>query len=204
MVQFPSMQTSTLPPAVLAEMHSACEAEPALLNSERIERQFGSCGIAVLRSEAGLRRSSVYSVHGDAQICRTYAIVQFSEQPEESYREEHAKILAGNSIGAVFRSHGWDVHKQTLYVGRLPLPDRRAAICQLMQLGETSELALHIYQLLLVRETQVFEYATIIEAHHPDYLSESALHNLYEYDEATALSSAAVAELAALVLVARA
>ena len=90
MVQFPSMQTSTLPPAVLADMHSACEAEPALLNSERIEKQFGSCGIAVLPGEAGLRRSSVFSVHGGEQVCRTYAIVQFAEQPEEWYREEHA------------------------------------------------------------------------------------------------------------------
>ncbi|MGB5256335.1 MAG: hypothetical protein WBN07_06230 [Woeseiaceae bacterium] len=196
------MQTSTLPPAVLAEMHSACEAEPALLNSERIEKQFGSCGIAVLSSEAGLRRSSVYSVHGEEQVCRTYAIVSFAEQHEEWYREEHAKILAGNSIGAVFRSHGWDVHKQTLYIGSLPSPDRRAAVCELMRLGETGDLALHVYQLLLAREAQVFEYATIIEAHHPDYLSESALHDLYEYNEATALSPGTVSEITALVLVA--
>lgn len=201
MAQFPSMQTSTLPPAVLAEMHSACEAEPALLNSERIEKQFGSCGIAVLPGEAGLRRSSVYSLHGGEPICRTYAIVQFAEQPEEWYREEHAQILAGNSIGAVFRSHGWDVHKQTLYIGQLALPDRRTAVADLMELGTTGVLALHVYQLLLVREAQVFEYATIIEAHHPDYLSENALRKLYEYDEATALSSDEVAKLAALVLV---
>ena len=199
MVQIPSMQTSTLPPAVLAEMHDACQAEPALLNSERIERQFGSCGIAVLPSEAGLRRSSVYSVQDDEQVCRTYAIVRFAEQPEEWYREEHAKILAGNSIGAVFRSHGWEVRKQTLYIGSLPLPDSRAAICELMQLPVPGKLALHVYQLLLVRDTQAFEYATIIEAHHPDYLSENALRDLYKYDPATALSPNAVAELAALV-----
>ncbi|MGB5448515.1 MAG: hypothetical protein WBM80_06285, partial [Woeseiaceae bacterium] len=134
--------------------------------------------------------------------CRTYAIVRFAEQPEERYREEHAQILAGNSIGAVFRSHGWDVHKQTLYIGHLSLSGQQTAIAELMRLEDDAELALHVYQLLLVRDQQVFEYAMIIETHHPDYLSECALHEMYEHDEATALSSETVSELAALVLAA--
>ena len=194
------MRPSTFPPAVLAEIHSACEAEPALLNSERIEQQFGSCGIAVLPSEAGLRRSSVYSLRGQDQVCRTYAVVRFAERAEDRYRDEHAKVLAGNSIGAIFRSHGWDVHKQTLHIGKLALPDEAAAIADLMRLENLDELALHVYQLLLVRDRQVFEYATIVETHHPAYLSENDLRELYEYDKANALSSASVTELTSLVL----
>lgn len=194
------MSPSTFPPAVLAEIQSACEAEPALLNSERIEHRFGSYGISVLRSEAGLRRSSVYSMNGQERVCRTYAVVRFAAQPDEGYREEHAKILAGNSIGAIFRSHGWDIHKQTLYIGSLPLPNQHATIARLMQLSDACELALHVYQLLLVRREQVFEYATIIETHHPAYLSEKDLFELYEHDKSTALPPESVADLTTLVL----
>lgn len=200
MMQIPRMLPLTFPPAVRAEMRSTCEAEPAQLNSERIEQRFGSCGTAVLRSETGLRRSSVFSLHGQEQICRTYAVVRFAEQSVERYHEEHTKILAGNSIGAIFRSHGWDVHKQSLYVGRLTLPDTHTDVAELMQLGNGGELALHVYQLLLVRERQVFEYATIIEAHHPDYLSERELQELYQCDATTALPPKAVAELTKRVL----
>lgn len=181
-------------------MHGTCEAEPAILNSERIERQFGSCGIAVFPSETGLRRSSVYSVHAQQHVCRTYAVVRFADRPEDWYREEHAKILAGNSIGAIFRSHGWDVHKQTLHIGRLPLPKERTQIAELMLLEDESELALHVYQLLLIRDQQALEYATIIETHHPAYLSEDDLRNLYDYDQTNALSPEAIAELSTLVL----
>jgi len=69
----------------------------------------------------------------------------------------------------------------------------------LMHIAGQDELALHVYQLLLVRNEQVFEYATIVETHHPEYLSESDVLELYEYDESTALSPQAVSELVNLV-----
>ena len=195
-----SMQVTTFPPAVLAVMLSACATEPVLLNSERIEKRFGSYGIAVLASEAGLRRSSLYSLEDGVPSCRTYAVVRFADQLDDRYREEHAKVLAGNSIGAIFRTHGWDVHKQTMHIGSLALPQDEIGIGELMRLDGAENLALHVYQLLLVRNEQVFEYATIVETHHPDYLSESDLHELYEYDVTTALAPHVVSELATLVL----
>lgn len=194
------MHLRTFPPAVLAAVLSACATEPVLLNSERIEHRFGSYGIEVLASEAGLRRSSLYSLEHDAAICRTYAVVRFADQLDDRYQEEHTKVLAGNSIGAVFRSHGWDVHKQTMYIGNLALPAQSTSIGELMHIWGPRELAMHVYQLLLVRNEQVFEYATIVETHHPDYLSESDLHELYEFDGMTALSSKTVSNLVALVL----
>jgi hypothetical protein len=194
------MRLTTIPPAVVAVMLSACETEPALLNSERIEQHFGSYGISVLPSDAGLRRSSLFSLHENEAICRTYAVVRFSDQPHDWYSQEHAEVLAGNSIGAIFRSHGWDVHKQTMYIGRLLLPNRRTQIGELMHIGDQVELALHVYQLLLVRNEQVFEYATIVETHHPEYLSENDVLELYEHDKSTALSPQAVSDLVNLVL----
>lgn len=194
------MQVTTLPPAVLAVMLSACATEPVLLNSERIEKRFGNYGIDVLASEAGLRRSSLFSLEDDTPTCRTYAVVRFADQLDDRYREEHTKVLAGNSIGAIFRSHGWDVHKQTMHIGNLALPQENTAIGELMRLSGSGHLALHVYQLLLVRNDRVFEYATIIETHHPDYLSESDLHDLYEYDITTALTPDVVSQFVALVL----
>ena len=194
------MHLRTFPPAVLAAVLSACATEPVLLNSERIEHRFGSYGIEVLASEAGLRRSSLYSMDGDIATCRTYAVVRFADQLDDFYREEHAKVLAGNSIGAIFRSHGWNVHKQTIYIGRVSLPTRSTRIGQLMHIGGQPELALHVYQLLLARNDQVFEYATIVEAHHPEYLSKNDVLELYEYDESAGLSPQAISELGRLVL----
>ncbi|MGB5626933.1 MAG: hypothetical protein WBM61_14430 [Woeseiaceae bacterium] len=194
------MRLTTLPPAVVAVMLSACETEPVLLNSERIEQRFGSYGITVLPSEPGLRRSSLFSIYEDEAICRTYAVVRFADQPHDRYSEEHAKVLAGNSIGAIFRSHGWDVHKQTMYIGSLLLPNRKTQIGELMHITDQGELAMHVYQLLLVRNEQVFEYATIVETHHPEYLSESDVLELYEYDESTALTPQVVSDLVYLIL----
>lgn len=181
-------------------MLSACETEPVLLNSERIQQRFGSYGIQVLPSEPGLRRSSLYSIDNDKPVCRTYAVVRFADQLHDGYSEEHAKVLAGNSIGAVFRSHGWDIHKQSIYIGSILLPARSTQIGQLMQISGQDELSLHVYQLLLARNDQVFEYATIVESHHPDYLAESDILELYEYDESAGLSPQAVSDLVRLVL----
>lgn len=197
---FIGMSLTSFPPAVLAAILSACATEPVLLNSERIEKRFGSYGIAVLASEAGLRRTSLYSMDGNDVVSRTYAVVRFADQQDEHYREEHAEVLAGNSIGAIFRSHGWDLHKQTMYIGSLELPEESTSVAELMGIAGEQELALHVYQLLLVRNEQVFEYATIAETHHPDYLSASDLSDLYEYDTTNAISDTAVSDIVALII----
>jgi len=194
------MAVTRLPPVVLAAVLSACATESVLLNSERIQQKFGSYGIDVLASEAGLRRSSLYSLEDGVQTCRTYAVVSFADHLDERYRAEHAEVLAGNSIGATFRSHGWNLHKQTMHIGTLGLPAEDNAVSALMRIGGGHEIAMHVYQLLLVKDDQVFDYAMILEAHHPYYLSISDLHSLYEYDTTNALSTGEARELASLIL----
>ncbi len=178
----------------------ACASEPVLLNSERIERRFGSYGIEVLASEAGLRRSSLYSEDGSRRICRTYAVVRFADQLHDRYGTEHGQVLAGNSIGAIFKAHGWNVHKQTLYIGELGIPAADTSITRLMQISGAPMLALHVYQLLLVKDDEVYEYATILETHHPEYLSASDLHELYDYDATNTLSPGELSKLYGLIL----
>ena len=68
-----------------------------------------------------------------------------------------------------------------------------------MQIINNRTLALHVYQLLLAKQDQVFEYATIIEAHHPDYLSHRDLLDIYQYDDSQALSAESVTKLVDLV-----
>jgi hypothetical protein len=184
-----------LTPAVLAAALSACATETVLLNSERIERQFGSYGIDVLASEAGLRRSSLYSIEQNERACRTYAIVSFKEDQDSSYGPEHAKVLAGNSLGEVFKANGWSMHKQTLHIGSFTSDRSATEISQLMQLAGNRTLALHVYQLLLAKDEQIFEYATIVEAHHPDYLTQSNLLDTYHYDDSESLSEKSLADL---------
>lgn len=194
------MALTKLPPTVLAAVISACAAEPVLLNSERIEKRFGSYSVDVLASDAGLRRSSLFSMTDGKRVCRTYAVAQFADPLGEHCGDAHAKVLAGNSIGAIFRSQGWNVHKQTLHIGSLELPPGNHVIPRLMHIDTPCKLALHVYQLLLAKDSQVLEYATILEIHHPDYLSESDLYELYEYDIVGALPESAAREFAALAL----
>ena len=193
------MRQSQFPPAVLAAILSACATESVILNSERIERRFGSYGIEVLASEAGLRRSSLFSLDGDTATCRTYAVVQFVEQLDDSYDDAHSKVLAGDSIGETFKEDGWAIQKRTLYIGNIRLPDEPTQIARLMRLSGAHDLALHVYQLVLVRDDNALEYATIMEAHHPEYLISAELRQLFEYDDAPSLDADDVAALSALV-----
>lgn len=192
------MHRIVFPPSVLAAVLSACATESVILNSERIEQRFGNYGIEVLASEAGLRRSNLFSYDGDTATCRTYAIVHFVDQLDDRYDVAHTQVLAGNSIGATFREDGWGIEKHTLYIGTVRLPEGPTEIKRLMRLTGAHDLALHVYQLVLVRGDMKLEYATILEAHHPEYLTKQDLESIFDVDGSEALPAAALAELSAL------
>ena len=193
------MRNPHFPPSVFAAMLSACATQSVLLNSKRIEQQFGSYGVEVLASEAGLRRSGLLSYDGDTATCRTYAVVQFADQLDERYDDAHSRVLAGNSIGATFQEDGWDIRKHTLYIGTVRLPGAATEIGRLMRLTGAHDLALHVYQLVIARDDIELEYATIMEAHHPEYLVEADLLETFEYDDSSALTAADLKLLSDLV-----
>lgn len=193
------MRNTHFPPSVLAAALSACATESVILNSERIEQRFGSYGIEVLASEAGLRRSSLFSYDGDTATCRTYAVVQFEAQHDEHCDDAHSQVLAGNSIGATFKENGWGIRKDTMYIGGVRLPETRTEVGDLMRLTGAHDLALHVYRLVLGREGAAFDYATILEVHHPEYLSERDLRGLFEYKADNALPASDLKQLFALV-----
>lgn len=192
------MRNTHFPPSVLAAILSACATESVNLNSERIKQRFGSYGIEVLASEAGLRRSSLFSFDEGIATCRTYAVVQFVEQLDERYDDAHSRVLAGNSIGTTFREDGWDIQKKTLHIGAVRVPESGNEVVELMRLTESQDIALHVYQLVLARDDTELEYATILEAHHPDYLSEKDLYVIFDDLAGTPVPPADVAQLSKL------
>ena len=194
------MQSNQVPLVVLAAALSASAMESELLNSERIAKRFGNYGIEVVSAKPGLRRSNLYSAKDGGRVCRTYAVVRFADQTTGDISEEHSRILAGGSIGAVFRENGWEIFKQTIYVDEIEIDAPSNDIAQLMGLDESQVLAAHIYRLQLRKGDLTVDYATIIETHHPDYLSKSDLDHLYTTDKAARLKSDEVSELIDLVL----
>jgi hypothetical protein len=194
------MHTNQVPLVVLAAALSASAMESELLNSERIERRFGSYAIDVITAQPGLRRSNLYSNEEHDRICRTYAVVKFADQTSGEVSEEHSRVLAGGSIGAVFKANGWEIVKGTLYLGEILAVDAGSDIGRLMHLEDPQDLAVHIYRLSLRKDDVSIDYATIIESHHPDYLTQADLKRLYPTSNDLRLDDAAVAEFVELVL----
>ena len=147
------------------------------LNSERIERLFGSYGIAVLEQDERTRLSSLYSHDDTSAVCRTLAFVQYAEPVSAALLDAHREIVSGGSIGATLKRSGWRVSKTNRHIGNFTATAGRVA--QLMELRLPQTLALHIYDLTAVRNGREHKYATVVELHHPDYLSVDALYDLY-------------------------
>ena len=194
------MRQQPVSSVILAAALSACAHHPELLNSDRIEKQFGNYQIVVLGRDAGVRRSSLNSVADGVSTCRTYAVVQFADAGVAEIEESHQDVLAGQSIGTTFRESGWNIRKDTLHIGTMAMTDARHPIARLMQLQNGADLAVHVYRMTLEKNDQSIQYATIIEAHHPDYLNEAALLELYKIDIEKQFSSANLAHLLAMIM----
>lgn len=197
------MQRNRVPQTIFAIALSACVVEPELLNSERIKQRYGSYGIDVFESNNELRRSNLHSIENGKKVCRTYAVVRFDNAVANVIGAEHAQILNGGSIGATFRANGWAIYKETRHVGDLRLADSSPYLQQLMALQEAASVAMHIYRLLLKKESQIVDYATIIELHHPDYLSSEDVARLYVVDEPARLGNDELQEMSSLALQSR-
>jgi hypothetical protein len=147
-----------------------------LLNSERIAAAFGSYGVEVLETSPTIRVSSLYTTERAARTCRTFAVVLYPASVDPEVAEEHASIVAGGSIGAVFAANGWTVRKTHLRYGARAASDRLAA---LMRIAPGSPLAEHAYVLDVVRDSRVIQYAALVEIHHPAYLEAANLIGIY-------------------------
>jgi hypothetical protein len=176
--------TSILVAFALAAAAPAGAQTPAreLLNSERIAAAFGSYGVEVLEQDDTVRVSNLYSGSGQEATCRTFAIVRYTSPVDPALSTEHATIVAGGSIGAVFAARGWEVRKTHLHYGERAAPVKLAA---LMKVEAGTTLAEHAYVLDVIKDGRVVEYAALVEIHHPAYLDAADLAQIYGHADAT-------------------
>lgn len=158
----------------------ACSSETELLNSERIELRYGNYGVRVLHSDQRQRITSLYSAGIEGEVCRTFAIVDFVLPLDSRLAVEHSSILAGASIGQVFRQAGWQTEKYTLSIRETRAGDHNAQIPELMHLDPTETLAVHRYRFDVTQGELRIPYAIITEIHHPDYLTVQQVHQIYD------------------------
>ena len=147
-----------------------------LLNSERIEAAFGSYGVEALEQDDRVRVSNLFSLAGGERTCRTFAVVGYAPRMDPIVSSEHAAIVAGGSIGAVFSAQGWEVRKTHLSYSERPASPRLAS---LMRIPVGTPLAEHVYALDVVKDGRVVEYAALVEIHHPHYLDMNDLAEIY-------------------------
>lgn len=173
------MYRNPVPTVVLVAALSACSLQSEVLNSERINNRFGSYDVEVIEQDEETRRSSLYSTSNGERTCRTYAVVKFAGDDAFDISDVHQKVVDGASIGSTLKSDGWEIRKETVYVGEVALPGMRHPIGELMRLQSATNLAVHAYQLHIEKGSTSLHYATIVETHHPEYLGKSELLELY-------------------------
>ena len=153
----------------------ACSGSQPALNSDRIEKEFGSYGVEIISQDEARRVSSLYSGEGEDRITRTWAIVEYLDPDESAFQSEHEAIVAGGSIGITFRGAGWVITKEPVATEHIELSNSDTQIGQHMRIGLPARLASHTYKFVVSKNDQSFDYARITEIYHPNYLSLSDL-----------------------------
>ena len=166
------------------ETSRAEKRSPLLGNSERIRHKFGSYGIEILENSHGLRVSSLYSTHGGVKINRTFAVVAYPDSIEPAFRKEHEAIINGESIGIVFKQNGWMIEKHHQYFGEIDTPAGYFDTSSSHGKTIKNRSAIHVYSLVVNKDGSEFQYASIAETHHPDFLQLENLAAIYgpEFD----------------------
>ena len=154
-----------------------------LLNSERIEQQFGSYDLSLLSQSDSLRVSNLFSTRDGVSTTRTLALVQFSSWATDPAIDSiHQQILAGASIGATFKKAGWKVSKHGHHFGSYDVVGNTSdatLIRDLMRLELPAQLAFHVYELQVDNGQRTVSYAQLVELHHPEYLRLADLESIY-------------------------
>lgn len=194
------MQRSAIPLSVLNTMQSAHVIEPEFLNSQKIEARYGSYDVDMLASDGLTRQSALSSISDDGKVCRTFALTKFTDAVDELGLDIQRRIDDGASIGATLKQDGWNILKATIHIGRIDIDDADHPVLSLMRLDVPQTLALHIYRLTIEKNGESLDYATISEMHHPDYLTEDDVRDLFTLDARAPATPPQVDELIAIIL----
>lgn len=164
------------------ETSSAEEEFVDLGNSDRIRLKFGNYGIDIVENELRVRVSNLFSTSEGVKTNRTFAVVMYPAVIEPAFRKEHKAITEGQSIGIVFKEHGWQIDKRHQYVGELePLSGFSGVHSVFGDIG-LARPVIHVYSLIVKKDDQEFHYASITEVHHPEYLGLEELRSIFEVE----------------------
>jgi hypothetical protein len=165
---------------VVALLGACTPPEP--LNSERIAQRYGNYGIDVLRSDNNRRLSRLYSTDDGRKTTRTLALVEFATAIHPKLIREHRRVLAGESIGTVFKESGWIIDKISSRYCKAQFDLASMPALSGMDIELPATLAVHSYVFHVQKGTLSIDYATITEIHHPDYLQPADLSTGYLAD----------------------
>ena len=185
---------------MIAFLCSGCASN--LLNSERIEKKFGSYGIEIIENTGSSRVSFLYSLDKNCQQnlslketqigihCKQYktlAIVKFLNTNDVI--DEHTKILKGASVGATFKNQNWTIKKENILISEIHNKENQI-INEWSNNSNLEKFAFHIYDISLKKNQLQLKYAQIIEIHNPNYL---IIDDLIEiYDESYQINAAQI------------
>ena len=165
-----------------SEISPAEEHVATLGNSDRIRLKFGSYGIDIVENELRIRVSNLYSTSDGVKTNRTFAVVMYPTVIEPAFKKEHRAITQGQSIGIVFREHGWQIDKRHQYMGELDTPSDFSGIHSVFGDIGLARPVIHVYSLIVRKDNQEFHYASIAEVHHPEYLELEELTFIFEVE----------------------
>ena len=158
---------------------SGCQTSAAL-NSERINDKYGSYGVEILHADSSRRVTNLYSGSANSKTMRTLAVVDFESAGDPRLAVEHAAIVAGGSIGAVFKERGWQIHKDVVELCEQKFSISGLPALAHMRISLPRHLAVYRYRFQVVQNDITINYARITEVYHPDFLSfEQLLSNNY-------------------------
>ena len=146
---------------------SWAEVTPTL-NSDAIKATFGSYGVEVISQTESTRVANLYSLSGDAKICRTLAVTEFVLPINPALKEAHRLIRAGGSIGATLRSVSFTINKKLLIKTETAAGDEFVTLTNgSVQVG--APLYTKVYALFAQQDGRQIPYAVIAEAYHPEH-----------------------------------
>jgi len=150
-----------------------------LANSDRIRLKFGNYGIEVIENDLRIRVSNLFSTDTGVKTIRTFAVVMYPAEIETAFEKEHESIIDGQSIGIVFKEHGWQINKHHHYIGELDAVSDCSAVRAVFGDIGSIKPVIHVYSLNIRKGKAGFHYASIAEVHHPAYLGLEELKAIY-------------------------
>ena len=171
---------------------SWAEVTPTL-NSDVIKATFGSYGVEVISQNESTRVANLYSISGDAKICRTLAVTEFLSPIDPALMEANQLIRAGGSIGATLRSAGFTINKKLLIKTETAAGDEFVTLTN-GSVPAGAPLYTRVYALSAQQANRHIPYAVIAEAYHPEHFPPA--HE--EFSEQPSLQQAANRALAVL------